>query len=134
MAGFFDGVYRLLALVPYGKVVSYGQIAAWLGQPRAARTVGWALHGLPDGSGLPWHRVINVQGRITTPCQEHTAARQRELLELEGIVFERDGRVDMKVYRWSGPTFEQLDAVRRWHGDRASINEANDEEQAGLLA
>jgi O-6-methylguanine DNA methyltransferase len=125
MAGFFDGVYRLLALVPCGKVVSYGQIAAWLDQPRAARTVGWALHGLPEGSGLPWHRVINVQGRITTPCQEHTAARQRELLELEGIVFEQDGRVDMKAYRWAGPTFEQLDAVHRGRNNRSSGPEAD---------
>jgi len=127
MAGFFDGVYRLLALVPPGKVVSYGQIAAWLGQPRAARTVGWALHGLPEGSGLPWQRVINAQGRITTPWQEHTAARQRELLEMEGIVFERDGRVDMEFYRWSGPTFEQLDAVRRRRADRTFAGEADDE-------
>jgi methylated-DNA-protein-cysteine methyltransferase related protein len=132
MAGFFDRVYHLLALVPYGKVVSYGQIAAWLGQPRAARTVGWALHGLPEGSGLPWHRVINMQGRITSPCQEHTAARQRELLEVEGIVFERDGRVDMKTYRWSGPTFEQLDVVHRQHSEWPFAGEADDERQGQI--
>lgn len=111
MTHFFEKVYQLLALVPHGKVVSYGQIAAWLGDPRAARTVGWALHGLPEGSGLPWHRVINVEGRITTPCMGHPATRQRELLEGEGITFGLDGRVDMDRYRWAGPTFEQIDAI-----------------------
>jgi methylated-DNA-protein-cysteine methyltransferase-like protein len=131
MTSFFDAVYRVLALVPPGRVVSYGQIAAMLGYPRAARTVGWALHGLPVGSGLPWHRVINVHGRITTPCQEHTAARQRELLEGEGVVFGPDDRVDMSMYRWAGPTFEQLDAIRRprtgGHGGGSDSRERGEE-------
>ncbi len=113
MNHFFGKVYQVLALVPPGKVVSYGQIAAWLGDPRAARTVGWALHSLPEGHDLPWHRVINAQGRITTSCMGHTSHRQRDLLEAEGIAFGLDGRVEMDRYRWAGPTFEQLDAIRR---------------------
>jgi O-6-methylguanine DNA methyltransferase len=130
VTSFFDKVYRLLALVPSGKVVSYGQVAAWLGDPRAARTVGWALHGLPEGSGLPWHRVINGQGRITTPHLGHTAIRQRELLELEGIAFGPDERVDMDRYRWAGPTFEQFDAIHRQQSAVAPSAETADETEA----
>ncbi|MFB0536550.1 MAG: MGMT family protein, partial [Anaerolineae bacterium] len=59
MGDFFSRVYRLVSMIPRGKVASYGQIARMLGSPRGARTVGWALHGLPEGTDVPWHRVIN---------------------------------------------------------------------------
>jgi methylated-DNA-protein-cysteine methyltransferase-like protein len=111
MSSFFDKVHRLVSLVPPGTVVNYGQVAALLGEPRAARTVGWALHALPEGTTVPWQRVINVHGRISNSCQEHSAALQRELLEAEGIVFGPDDRVNMEVYRWAGPTFAELDAI-----------------------
>ncbi len=113
MSRFFEQVYQLVSLIPAGKVASYGQVAALLGAPHAARTVGWALHGLPEGTQVPWQRVINYRGRITNTSSPHSAALQRALLEAEGIRFGADDRVDMEVYRWEGPTFAELDAILR---------------------
>lgn len=113
MAGFFERVYCLVSLIPTGKVASYGQIAALLGAPHAARTVGWALHGLPEESQVPWQRVINFQGRITNTSRLECAALQRALLQAEGIRFGSDGYVDMTAYQWEGPTFAELDNILR---------------------
>jgi methylated-DNA-protein-cysteine methyltransferase related protein len=101
--GFFAAVWQIVAKVPVGKVVTYGQIAAMLGNPRAARTVGWALHSLPDNTDLPWHRVINSQGRISTDCGEHSPNLQRYLLEKEGVIFDAKGHVDLDVHQWRSP-------------------------------
>ena len=101
--GFFQRVYHMVARIPYGKVATYGQIALYLGYPRAARTVGWALHALPQGTEIPWHRVINSQGRVSTSCLTHSADLQRAMLEEEGIVFDKKGFVDLARYRWEGP-------------------------------
>ncbi len=102
MPGFFERVYRLVRQVPPGKVTSYGAIARMLGHPRAARTVGWALHSLPEGSGVPWHRVINSRGRISFSRREHSANLQRALLEAEGIGFDEHGTVDWDRFGWTG--------------------------------
>jgi methylated-DNA-protein-cysteine methyltransferase-like protein len=113
--GFFECVYRLVRQVPPGRVTSYGAIARMLGHPRAARTVGWALHALPPGSDVPWQRVINSQGRISTRCREHGAGRQRALLEAEGVVFDDRDRVDWSRFGWEGldwPEVERL-GIRR---------------------
>jgi methylated-DNA-protein-cysteine methyltransferase-like protein len=117
MSRFFHQVYRVVRLIPPGKVATYGQIAVLLGHPRAARTVGWALHALPEGSDVPWHRVINARGRISTSCWEHDADLQRRRLEAEGIAFGPDDRVDLKVYRWEGLTWPEMDELRRSEGD-----------------
>ena len=108
--GLFDKVYRLVCLVPLGKVVTYGQIATLLGHPRAARTVGWALHSLSDEQArvVPWQRVIGVGGRITTSCQTDSAQLQRQFLEEEGIEFDRRGDIDVARFRWEGPDFAKL--------------------------
>lgn len=107
-----------MRLIPSGKVATYGQIAALLGYPHAARTVGWAMRALPEDSGVPWHRVINAQGRISTSsCQESDVGVQRERLEAEGIVFGSNGRVDLSVYRWEGLTWPEIDALRRSQGE-----------------
>lgn len=60
MASFFHQVHALVSHIPSGKVASYGQIAGMLGDPRRARTVGWAMHGCQEG--LPWHRVVKADG------------------------------------------------------------------------
>lgn len=112
MSKFFQQIYRIVRLIPPGKVATYGQIAALLGHPRAARTVGWAMHALPEDSDVPWQRVINSQGRISTSCQEHDADVQRERLEAEGILFGPDDRVDLTVYRWEGLTWPEMDKLR----------------------
>jgi len=99
---FFAKVYALVRQVPAGRVVTYGQIAVYLGHPQGARTVGWAMRTAP--AGVPWQRVINSQGCISTRGRDpDDVARQRALLEAEGIVFSREGRVDLRVYQWEGP-------------------------------
>jgi len=114
-AGFFDKVYRLVCLIPPGKVATYGQIAALLGHPQAARTVGWALHSLADEQArvVPWQRVIGAGGRITTSCQTHSAQLQRQLLEEEGIECDSRGDIDMARFQWRGPEWDELDALLR---------------------
>ena len=113
MPAFYRLVYRLVRRVPRGKVVTYGQVAAILGQPRGARAVGVALGALrePLVDEVPWHRVINAAGR----CSHRDgfwAEIQQERLEEEGVRFGRDGRVDLKQARWSGPRREWLTRLR----------------------
>ena len=94
-AGFFQAVYEIVAQIPRGYVVSYGQIARLLGSPRAARQVGWAMRQCPDE--LPWHRVVMSDGSI---AGGGWAELRRALLEEEGVPFLPDGRVDMARCRW----------------------------------
>jgi len=102
---FFVHVYRLVSQVPKGKVVTYGQVAALLGAPRAARAVGTALRYLPRplSRTVPWQRVINAAGGISLRGDVVRAEEQRWLLEDEGIEFDRHGKVNLKKYRWPGP-------------------------------
>jgi len=108
---FFEQVYRIVQAIPLGQVTSYGAIALMLEHPRAARTVGWALHSLSPGSGVPWHRVINSKGRISTSCQEHSASLQRELLEAEGVEFDEHDTVDWNRFGWSGFSGPELQRI-----------------------
>ena len=96
----FARVYALVRRIPEGRVATYGQIARWLGWPRGARTVGWALRALSPGSGVPWHRVVNARGRIS----QREVEAQRERLEAEGIFFDEGGGLDLDLYSWTGPT------------------------------
>ena len=102
---FFVHVYRLVAQVPKGEVVTYGQVAALLGAPRAARAVGTALRYLPGSltRTVPWQRVINAAGGISLRGDVLRAEEQRWLLEGEGIEFDRHGIVNLKKYHWLGP-------------------------------
>ena len=94
---FFDKVYEIVARVPYGRVVSYGQIARMLGNPQAARTVGWALSVCPDT--LPWQRVVKADGTI---AGGGFAELRRSMLIEEGVTFQPDGRIDMEACEWDG--------------------------------
>ena len=108
----WDRVYAVVARVPAGRVATYGQVAALAGLPRHARLAGYALHALPDGSRLPWHRVINAQGQVSERSTPGPGAGlQRHLLEEEGVVFDARGRVDLKRFRWEPE--EPQTAVRR---------------------
>ena len=98
----FEQVYEVVQRIPAGKVATYGQIARLLGRPRAAREVGWALRDLPEGLDAPWQRVINAQGKVSFPSGSEGAAVQRALLEAEGVRFDANGRVDLKVCGWEG--------------------------------
>lgn len=103
---FYSRVYRMTKRIPKGRVATYGQIAAVCGSPRAARQVGWALHALdekPHHAGVPWQRVINRHGMISTTCLDHPADEQAFLLRKEGVrVAKRDGNffIDLSTYIW----------------------------------
>jgi methylated-DNA-protein-cysteine methyltransferase-like protein len=97
----FDIVYAIVKEIPAGKVATYGQIAAMVGSGLPARIVGYALHGLPDGTSIPWHRVINSKGKISYAVSRHDHdSLQQNLLEHEGIKFTMDGFIDLDKYLW----------------------------------
>ena len=87
--------------IPRGRVATYGQVAELVGLPGGARQVGYALHALDGGSGVPWQRVLNARGEVSARSgpgwQE---GYQRHLLEEEGVVFDLRGKVDLRRYRW----------------------------------
>ena len=90
MNEFYEQVYAIVDKIPYGKVVSYGQIALMLGRPRSAREVGRAMYRCPDH--LPWQRVVMANGEVAGGLH---AEIRKGLLETEGVIFLPDGRVDM---------------------------------------
>jgi methylated-DNA-protein-cysteine methyltransferase-like protein len=101
-APFHRLVYRLVREVPRGRVVTYGQVAALLGRPRAARAVGRALGALdgPLAALVPWQRVVNAAGRCSRR-EDGWADTQRARLEVEGVRFDRRGRLDLDRFRWT---------------------------------
>ncbi len=105
---FARAVYALVREIPRGRIATYGQIAAILGHPRAARAVGTALSHLPKPFArfVPWQRVINSAGRISHRGDVLRPDLQRQLLEMEGIEFRGD-RVDLRRFRWVGPKRER---------------------------
>ena len=88
-------IWQIVHQIPKGNVASYGQIARLAGMPSHARLVGRILSDLPKGTKLPWHRVINSQGRITNPNRE----AQQKRLESEGVTL-INSRVSLKDYGW----------------------------------
>jgi len=97
--GLFERVYQLVRRVPGGHVVTYGQIAAALGDIRLARLVGWAMHVCPDD--VPWHRVVNARGGLSTRPLQGELYVQRMLLEDEGVQFDQQGCIDLTTYGWN---------------------------------
>jgi methylated-DNA-protein-cysteine methyltransferase related protein len=95
---FFQKVYAIVSRIPSGKVVSYGQIAAFLGNPRSSRMVGLAMHGAHQS--IPWHRVVMKSGKLPFDGVSFDSTSQKELLAHEGITFFEDGTVDMKKHIW----------------------------------
>ena len=100
MRNFYDAVYTLVRDIPPGRVMTYGQIATILGAPRAARAVGYALRALPEGTDVPWQRVINHRGGISARGEAARPTLQYELLAEEGVAFGADETCDLRVYRW----------------------------------
>ena len=99
----FEEIYRLVLRIPHGRVMTYGQIARLLDDRYSPRLVGWAMHATPqDDRNIPWHRVINSRGAISTGrVILHEPERQRWMLEAEGVVFNDRGCCDLSVYQWS---------------------------------
>lgn len=100
MQEYFQRVYEIVARIPRGKVATYGQIAALLGEPRGARTVGWAMRSAPAHLNLPCHRVVNKAGTLAPDYAFGGAENQRKMLEQEGITFLHNGRIDMENHLW----------------------------------
>ena len=96
----YDSIWKSVQKIPYGRVATYGQIAREAGMESHARLVGYALHAIPRGLEIPWHRVINSSGRISLPGL--SARRQKALLEKEGIQFSPAGKENLKVFQWTG--------------------------------
>jgi methylated-DNA-protein-cysteine methyltransferase-like protein len=93
-------VYAAVARIPRGRVATYGQIATLAGLHGHARQVGYALHTLPEGSGVPWHRVVNARGEISPRADGASDRAQKALLELEGVRFDPYGRIDLDRFGW----------------------------------
>ena len=91
-------IVRVIAAIPRGRVASYGQVARLAGLPKNARMVGPAL-GAAGGLKLPWHRVMNAQGRIALPPSSRGYREQSRLLREEGVIVTK-GRVDLKRFGW----------------------------------
>ena len=108
-------VLEVVRAIPSGKVCSYGDVATLAGSPRAARAVGSILRHTPwSAEHVPWHRVINQRGEISTGGDVLRPQLQRELLISEGIVFAASDRIDMRVYRWDirdAPSFADVGAA-----------------------
>jgi len=102
----FEKIYRIVLRIPRGRVMTYGQIARLMDDRYSPRLVGWAMHATPqDGRDIPWHRVINAKGGISTGRIIIAEPQlQRYLLEAEGVVFDERGHCDLSVYQWSPAT------------------------------
>ncbi len=101
--GFRRRVYEVVRRIPAGRVTTYGDVATMVGSPRVARQVGWALAALgPEDDDVPWHRVINAQGRITIKGDLLRPDEQRRRLIEEGVAFDDHDRVDLASVRWVG--------------------------------
>jgi len=100
----FAHVYHVVENIPYGRVVTYGQIARHLGWPNGARTVGWAMRHCP--TDLPWHRVVGQapgrmpRGRLSARAADEGSIWQRMLLDEEGVTFDVHDRIDLTQHGW----------------------------------
>jgi methylated-DNA-protein-cysteine methyltransferase-like protein len=97
----YERIYRMVRQIPRGKVATYGQIAKIVDRC-TARMVGYAMAAVRGRTDVPWQRVINSKGEISTRSRGDGAHRQRKLLEREGIHFDSRGRVNLRKVRWGG--------------------------------
>ena len=110
--GLHERIYEIVRMVPSGRVATYGQVAEIVGCC-TPRMVGYAMAAVPFGSDVPWHRVINSQGRISVRGDGSESPEQRAMLEAEGVVFSASGRVSLKEDGWTGPGVPRGRAKRR---------------------
>ena len=120
----YDKIYTVAEQIPYGMVATYGDIATIVGGGCDARTVGYALNEMPpERANVPWQRIINRQGGIST-----RGLSQRKLLEDEGVEFDAQDRVIMSRFHWAGPSAE-------WAAEHGfnTLPPRNDAEQLSLF-
>jgi len=97
----YQSVWKVVSEIPSGHVLTYGEVARLSGMPRAARRVSQALRRAPSDLNVPWHRVINSQGRISFPEDSSGWIRQKDRLEEEGVVFLK-GKVNLDQFGYRG--------------------------------
>ena len=103
----YQRIYAVVRRIPEGRVATYGQVASLAGLAGRARQVGYALHALPEGTAIPWHRVVNASGGISLRSMPGSELVQRGLLEREGIRLDPRGRVPLARVRWR-PRFKTI--------------------------
>ena len=99
-AGNYSRIYAVVRRIPRGRVATYGQIAELAGLPGHARQVGYALHALPEGTAVPWHRVLNARGTLSLRRDSGGEITQRIKLEQEGVRFDVGGRIPLQRLQW----------------------------------
>ncbi len=107
-AGSYERFYRIVRAIPSGRVATYGQIATLAGSSGAARQVGYALNALPGDGDVPWHRVINAQGRISPRSGSDHHVEQLARLKAEGVRVDSTGRISLDSYRWEPADDDQI--------------------------
>lgn len=103
----FEKIWATIRRVPLGRVATYGQIAAECGFPKRPRLTAQALAHVPPGMELPWHRIINAQGRSSMPEGSRGHREQLRRLKAEGVKIVK-GRIDLDEYRWQPRSFAPL--------------------------
>lgn len=96
----YQRIYSIVRRIPKGRVATYGQVASLAGLAGHARQVGYALHALPEGTVVPWHRVVNASGGISPRAVRGSELVQQVLLEREGIHLDARGRVPLPRVQW----------------------------------
>lgn len=96
----YQQIYAVVRRIPEGRVATYGQVASLAGLAGHARQVGYALHALPEGTSVPWHRVVNASGGISGRSMPGAELVQQQLLAREGVGLDARGRVALSRVRW----------------------------------
>lgn len=97
----FSAIYNVVKQIPRGKVATYGQVALLAGDPKGARTVGWALHANPSPGKIPCFRVVDRYGHVSSAFAFGGGNRQIQLLAKEGVPCGEDGCVNLSLYQWN---------------------------------
>ena len=97
---FTEAVMKHIRSIPAGKVATYKQIAELSGKPQGSRGVAWILHSSSTLHKLPWHRVLNSKGTISFDKRSHNYKEQKRKLEKEGVIFNSEGKLDLKKFQW----------------------------------
>lgn len=100
MSSSYQRIYAVVRKIPRGRVATYGDVAKLAKLPGHARQVGYAMFALPEGTNVPWQRVVNAKGEISRRSRPGAELTQRMVLEREGIRFNSAGRIDFRRYRW----------------------------------
>lgn len=96
----YEKIYEIVRQIPKGKVATYGQVARLAGMEGSARLAGYALHRVPEGSDIPWQRVINSKGEISSYGEPEWTEFHKAFLKAEGITFDEKNRINLNIFQW----------------------------------